>query len=761
MGFPQTLHRLGRCFLRCSSRVILLFLVPLTCASQTTPPVQQPSAPFFDELDKYPGLLPELGRLIEKFQHNVQYPSGRGESHLLPWLPEATFTYGAFPNYGDALNQALIVLHKELQESPVLRDWWQHGALANTGPTAEAVLEKVYQVSEYLGDEIVISAAFDGRDPRPLLLAEVRKPGLEKLLQQLLDGLPAKRNLPVRILDPQRLAEAEDRGQADKLLVLVRPDLLVAARDLTTLRIFNARLDHGGKEFVSTAFGQRVLKAYGDGPTILAGFDLREILKQIPITSESQQKTFKSTGFADMKYMIWEHKGAADPAISETELSFVGPRHGIASWLAAPTTLGSLDFVSARAMLAVAVQLKDPPQIFDEWKEIAETSDPRAFRALATGEQALKISLREDVLSQLGGEITWELDSLTVPTDPRMQATPVAFRVEREAPGVAAPLAPVWKAILRVKDPNALKQTLTNLLAAVHIEATKSDEGGVTYYTARVPSAEKTTEITYAFVNGYLIVAPSRKDVAEAVQVHESGDSLGKSKRILASFPAGHPSGASAVLYEDPLAIMAMSLGQAAPEMAGPLRQLNWQASPLIICAYGEESAIREASTNMAFGPGVVMVVAAVAIPNLLRSRMAANEASAAGTVRTVGIAQITYSVTYPERGYAPDLATLGPDPSGNVHDSADHSGMISDALGNLSCTSGAWCTKSGYRFILTAVCEQRLCNEFVVVASPVDSSTGAKNFCSTSDGVVRFNSVPPLASPVKVSECRAWPPLE
>jgi hypothetical protein len=306
-----------------------------------------------------------------------------------------------------------------------------------------------------------------------------------------------------------------------------------------------------------------------------------------------------------------------------------------------------------------------------------------------------------------------------------------------------------------------LKQTLNNLLAAVHVEAAKSDEGGVTYYTVRVPSGPKTTEISYAFVNGYLIVAPSRKDVAEAVQVHESGNSLGRSKRVLASFPAGHPSGASAVLYEDPIAIMAMSLRQAAPEMAGPLRQLNWRASPLVIWAYAEESAIREASTNIAFDAGAVMAVAAVAIPNLLRSRMAANEASAVGTVRTVNVAEIAYSATYPERGYAPDLATLGPDPSGNVHDSAEHSGMISEALGNPSCTSGAWCTKSGYRFSLTAACKQRFCNEFVVVASPVDSGSGVKNFCSTSDGVVRFNSAPPLASPVQVSECSAWPPLE
>ena len=78
----------------------------------------------------------------------------------------------------------------------------------------------------------------------------------------------------------------------------------------------------------------------------------------------------------------------------------MGPRHGIASWLAAPAPLGSLDFLSPQAMLAGAVQLKSPAQMFDDVKEIADSSNPGAFAALEMMEQGMNLSVKDDLLSQ-------------------------------------------------------------------------------------------------------------------------------------------------------------------------------------------------------------------------------------------------------------------------------------------------------------------------------------------------------------------------
>ena len=62
---------------------------------------------------------------------------------------------------------------------------------------------------------------------------------------------------------------------------------------------------------------------------------------------------------------------------------------------------------------------------------------------------------------------------------------------------------------------------------------------------------------------------------------------------------------------------------------------------------------------SIAFIP-LILIIAAIAIPNLLRAKISANDAAAASTMRTLNTAQVTYSADYPTKGYARDLATLG-----------------------------------------------------------------------------------------------------
>jgi type II secretory pathway pseudopilin PulG len=277
----------------------------------------------------------------------------------------------------------------------------------------------------------------------------------------------------------------------------------------------------------------------------------------------------------------------------------------------------------------------------------------------------------------------------------------------------------------------------------------------------RIPSGHTTVEIAYAFADGYLIIASSRNSVADAIRLHHSGGSLAKSKAFLAALPAGHTSTASALLYEDPIAMTALRLRQISPQMAESLSQSAGVTAPAVVGVYGEESAIREASKNSAFDAAGVLIVAAIAIPNLMRSKVAANEAGAVGSVRVVNSGQAVYATLYPKRGYAPSLSVLGPDPRAASAKSPDHAGILDERLGDESCTADAWCNKSGYHFRVTAVCDQHHCKEFVVIATPVDSNTGTRSFCSTSDGVIRSKTGPPLAVPVSVSECRAWLPLK
>ncbi len=734
MGFARTVLEKCRHLGRYAVALAAILIAGSACRAQSKPAGQQPEMPWTQDFTKYPGLLDELGRLVEKLQQNVQFPPPRVESRLLPLLPPATFSYASSSNYGDATHQALAVFRQELQESAVLRDWWGHDKLAEGGPKLEDLLEKFYQLEQFLGDEIVLSGSMDGQEPRLLVAAEIHKPGLKKFLQDLIKQ-PAGNSPPdVRVLDAQELAAAKDDAASKHLIVLVRADYVVAAFDMATLRGFNTRLESRNTEFAATPFGQRILKEYEGGVSVLAAADLQKFLNQVPSIAKGNPK-FQQSGFADVKYLVWDRKTVAGQTVSQTELSFNALRHGAASWLAKSAPLTNMDFVSPKAIFAGTLALASLPQMFDDLKEMEGASGASSFATVTTFEQALKLSLKDDLLSYLTGEITVEMDSM-------------------------APPAPVWKVILRVTDADRLQKTLSTLLTAGNLQAERSEEGGVTYYTLRVPSGKTTTEISYAFVDGHLIIGSGHGVVADAVRLHAAGESLGKDPRFLAALPAGHSLSASALFYQDPTATTALSMQQVAPEIAAFLRQFTKKSPPSVVCLYGDANSIRAASQGGAFDVGAVLVGAAVAIPNLLRSRGAANEASAVASIRTINVAQVTYAATYPDRGFAPALAKFGTGPGGPAAVSADHAGLIDESLSNASCGGDAWCTKAGYQFRIKAVCMQHQCADYVVVATPVDSNTGTRSFCSTSSGVIRSKSGP-LSGPVSVAECKTWSPLK
>jgi type IV pilus assembly protein PilA len=160
----------------------------------------------------------------------------------------------------------------------------------------------------------------------------------------------------------------------------------------------------------------------------------------------------------------------------------------------------------------------------------------------------------------------------------------------------------------------------------------------------------------------------------------------------------------------------------------------------------------------------LILIIAAIAIPNLLRAKISANESAAASTVRTINVSQITYSTQYPDHGYASDLATLGPGPSGSCggEGTAEHACLLDNIVGGSQCTAGQWCAKAGYNYSVSGVCNSAgVCSNYVVAAIPmVFESTGRKRFCSTSDSVIRVRSSGSSSTPPTADECAEWPPF-
>lgn len=132
----------------------------------------------------------------------------------------------------------------------------------------------------------------------------------------------------------------------------------------------------------------------------------------------------------------------------------------------------------------------------------------------------------------------------------------------------------------------------------------------------------------------------------------------------------------------------------------------------------------------------IILIIASIAIPNLLRARISANESSAVGSLRTINTAMISYISAYPTVGYAATLSALGGTACAPPNSS-------SACLVDTQLASGS---KSGYNFTLTGVTGSPAATYQIIGAPAVANQTGVRHFCSFADAVVRF-SVSPIAA--------------
>jgi type IV pilus assembly protein PilA len=127
----------------------------------------------------------------------------------------------------------------------------------------------------------------------------------------------------------------------------------------------------------------------------------------------------------------------------------------------------------------------------------------------------------------------------------------------------------------------------------------------------------------------------------------------------------------------------------------------------------------------------IILIIAAIAIPNLLRSRMAANEASAVGSIRTLNTSAVTYSTTYPSAGYPATLAAMGPSGAGACVAVQATACLVDSVL-----TGG---TKSGYTFTWSGDGATPSVG-YSVNGIPVSVGTsGQRAFFSDQSGVIRY----------------------
>jgi len=143
----------------------------------------------------------------------------------------------------------------------------------------------------------------------------------------------------------------------------------------------------------------------------------------------------------------------------------------------------------------------------------------------------------------------------------------------------------------------------------------------------------------------------------------------------------------------------------------------------------------------------IILIIAAIAIPNLIRARIAANQSSAAASLRTIASASAMYQSTYQD-GYPGGFLVMGP--ANPV--TCNQAGLLDNILGGAAVP-----TKSGYTFTFTPGAQPVVptaagcgaagnSDMFSVQADPASASTGTEHYCVDASNVIRQSPVGPVA---------------
>jgi hypothetical protein len=523
-------------------------------------------------------LLKELQTFGQDFASRAERESMRHTSRLVGLMPADTVVFASLPNASQHFKDSYALFRQRVGENAGLSAWWREAESTSTGIKVDELANRIAEVGAYLGTEVLV--AFPKGDGAPLIIAEAARPDV---LVSALEG------------DLRRLAET---GQ-DSGMRLARNSAELAALSGTTAPVIyvddglmivssvaqvqrTAAIHRGTvtNAFSGTPLYRRLEQAYTEGVGWLLAVDLQQTLT--PGDVEAQQ-----LGFENVQQLVLEQKTGIGSAASQVALGFSQQRRGLPAWLGAPAPMGALDFVSSDAYGFSAWITKDPELILDDVLGLGQAEIAEQLRRL---EESHGINLRRDLAEPLGNEALIALDGPVLPK-------------------------PSWKLVFEVNNAPRLENTIQWAVTNVNRELqaqgqpllnlTSETVDGKTYHA--LTSTAAPMEIHYTSWMGYMIVAPSRALVAEAIRIHDTGTSINRSAAFRAQLPADGRDVASAIMYQN-LEAMSNSLTSLASDIGEKdfregLRTLTavQNSLPKVAFVYGEQDRIL-ASAKGSFG---------------------------------------------------------------------------------------------------------------------------------------------------------------
>jgi hypothetical protein len=567
-------------------------------------PVQQNVA-WSRKAAKYATLVSELANL-RKEVNKVARPGVRHNSRFVDLVPENTVFFAALPNLSETLAQSQKVMQDRIKQNPALAEWWK----GKREGVNQQMMTRIHEFGSQLGDEIVVTAGMDAAKGEPsgvLVLGEIKDAANFRnfLNAQLARFASENGDMPsVRIIDdpmttqaaaaaPVVKAEAKDakggarRGNREEVFVWIAGDIFAASPQIESLRGLASTLaNSGANRFAGTKFHQRIKDVYADGAGLVVAADLERIVAQVAAKDTSadaarHREGLQKLGVMNLRDFVVEQKEVGGKTLSRAALTFSEADRGIATWLAAPGSMGALDFISPNANVAAAFVVKEPALLVDDLLGFIETVQPDVRKNMAEIERTQGFSIRDDFAAPLGGEFAFAIDGPVLPT-------------------------PSWKVILEVYNQAKLQDTFEraieklNQFAGLHGKGSLSIEssaaGDRTFYAIK---SDVGLEVHYMYANGYLVAAPSRALLEQSLSNRDAGSTLVRSSRFRSSLPQDGNTNFSAIFYHD----LAALIGPLAERMKNTaegqkLAAMDPNAPPTLAYAYAQGDRITIAATT-------------------------------------------------------------------------------------------------------------------------------------------------------------------
>jgi hypothetical protein len=514
-------------------------------------------------------------------------------------------------------------MQDRINQNPALRQWYEKKKGGESRADVDQVMGTIREFGDYLGDEIAVSISMDEKgDPTaPLVLAELKNSaGFQPFLEQQIakyagnqQGRPQIRF----VADPMTAtATAVEPGKkSNELFVWITSDLFAASPKLEQLQGASNLAKQGGKSsFTSTAFHNRIAQVYQEGAGLVVAASLERIIasKNSEImkgeSPEKRESALKQLGIFNLKYFVLDQKNANGKTQTQATVSFSEAQRGIPSWLAAPAPMGSLEYISPDANVVAGFVVKDPVRLVDDLLGVIETVSPDLRKNLDKHQAERGVDIRKDIAAPLGGEFAFAIDGPILPT-------------------------PSWKMVFEVNDSQHLQATLERIVSEVNKEAAKFGKAGLTWDRAELGGRPYYTlkssdfgfiEVNYTYVNGYVVMGPSRAMVERSVRAQEQGYTLLRSSRFTAGLPTDGNANFSALFYHnlaplvqpfaDRIASSATNLPQ---EQQQAIKAMAADMPPTLAYAYAQGDSIKFAA-NTEGGPFGLSPATLLGVPNAL-----------------------------------------------------------------------------------------------------------------------------------------------